>query len=235
MREYVEFHNASGAARVSSLVIDTRVLPPELRTSFVLTDLDTLNPLPGGVTGVTGSGTPQSHGHSVSGLLLEWFDKIEDELEHTAGALRHWLGCWVENLGRRLEDEPLKACRWRGRHLPLFVEPIYTVLPSARAEVPGIKLAAGGSAAALISVENRGHLPPGSQYKFHVQQWVGSRLVGGSAYVVRIEGKLARVVAPPQSRLEGEVEEEGNFDGRFLPPWMKDPSEKANDRLGKDQ
>ena len=52
MREYIEFHNSTSSARTSTLVYDLRGLPKELRVSFVLAPITTVNPLPGSITGV---------------------------------------------------------------------------------------------------------------------------------------------------------------------------------------
>jgi hypothetical protein len=88
MREYIEFHNPTDEQRQASFVIDTRGLPPEIRTSFVLTRLDTIDPLPSSITGIVPKGqSPSGHGHGLTGKLAEWLDRIEDELEETAGAL----------------------------------------------------------------------------------------------------------------------------------------------------
>jgi hypothetical protein len=233
MREYVEFHNPTAAPRVSSLVLDLRGVPPEIRTSFVLTAIDTEQPLPSSIKGIKTPGA--SHSHGLSGRLLEWLDRIEDELEETAGELLEWLGSWIEALGRRLEDSPRRMCVV----LPdiRFERAVYTALPSARVEIQGVRLPAFGSAAALLSIENRGSLPPGTQYSFQVQQWSGGVLVGGSAYQLRISGQRERIPAPPTPEgvdvRELEELERQDEERRFLPPWIADRVDEAEERLGK--
>jgi hypothetical protein len=235
MREYVEFHNPTNATRQASLVIDLRGVPPEIRTSFVLTKLDTVQPLGQSITGIKTPGARHSHG--LVGRLATWIDRIEDEIEETTGELLEWLGCWVENLGRRLEDLPPKACRLR--HRPEFTPTVYTALPSSLVEIKGVRIPAGGSVAALISIQNRGDLPPGSEYPFQVQQLVGGKVVGGSVYVVRIAGdKIANPFVPPSLaggldvRALEELEREAE-DLRVLPPWMINPVDNGEKNLRK--
>jgi hypothetical protein len=124
----------------------------------------------------------------------------------------------VENLGRRLEDKPPRSCAWKPHHPHRFEPTVYTALPSSRVVVKGVVLQPSALAAALISVENRGTLPPGSRYTFQVQQWIGATLVGGSAYEVRIAGEAA-VIAGPQMPEDAQLEIEETQE-RFLPPWI---------------
>jgi uncharacterized membrane protein YgcG len=226
MREYVEFHNPTSAPRQATLVLDLRGLPPEIRASFVLTPIDTAQPLP---TSITGIHQPQHHYHGLLGGVARWADRIEDEIEETAGALLARLGDLTEDLGRRLEELPPEKRETRRRHQPRFDPTVYTALPSSLVEVKDVRLAAGASAAALLSIENRGSLPHGSEYTFHVQQVVGGHIAGGSAYTVRIAGpKTAHPFIAPslaggldlQTLIELEREAE---DRRHLPPWMEKP------------
>ena len=57
--------------------------------------------------------------------------------------------------------------------------PVYTALPFTNVTIPGVLLPAFGVVAMLLTVENRGSLPPGSRYTFHIQQRIGGRVVGG--------------------------------------------------------
>jgi hypothetical protein len=237
MREYVEFHNPTNTPRVASLVIDLRGVPPEIRTSFVLTRLDTVQPLPSSITGIK---TPDAHhSHGLAAHLANWIDRIEDELEETAGELLEWLACWVENLGRRLEELPSRRCPWSPRHRPHFEPTVYTALPSSRVEIKGVRIPPFGSVAALFSVQNRGILPPGSEYRFQVQQFALGQLVGGSVYLVRIAGD--KVAHPFASQSLG-----GGLDVRALEelerqaekrtillPWMENPAQANEDNLRK--
>jgi len=83
--------------------LGSRGLPPELRTSFVLTKLDTVNPLPSAITGVGTTAHPRvaggnKHGHGLAGKLAHWLDLIEDEIEETSGPTVEWLESWLEKL-----------------------------------------------------------------------------------------------------------------------------------------
>jgi hypothetical protein len=221
MTEYVEFHNPTSAARQSTFVLDLRGLPPELRVSFLLTEIDTVNPLTDSLTGVHQPGHP----HSLPGALGEWADRIANELEEAAATLLRELGRLLEEIGDRLGGRPSHH-RHEHSHLPRFNHTVYTALPSARVAIAGVNLAAMSSEAMLISIENRGSLPPGSEYTFQVQQFVAGELVGGSAFVVRIAGvKVEEPFASPSLRGDLDVEEveELEVEGvarRHLPPWM---------------
>ena len=235
MREYVEFHNPTKSSREATLAIDLRGLPPELRLSFLLTGLDTVQPLPKSITGIVQAGG--KHRHGLGGDILRWIDRIEDEIEETTGELLEWTGHWMERLGRALEDRPLSR-RWHSRHLPEFEQTVYTALPSARIEIAGVRIPAGGSVAALLSMQNRGALPEGGEYLFHVQQLVGGKVVGGSAYKVRIAGnKIAHPMVTlldrgAEVRFLEELEREAE-DNRHLPPWMENPVNQAETNLRK--
>ncbi len=236
MREYVEFHNPTTTPRQATFVIDLRGLPPEIRTSFVLTPIDTLQPLPSSITGVH---KPGQHHHGLVGELAKWADRIEDELEQTSGALLESLGDLIEHLGRRLEELPPEENDRRPHHHPRFEPTVYTALPSALVEIKDVLLAPGASAALLLSIENRGSLPPGSDYTLHVQQLVAGHLVGGSAYVVRIAGgKIAHPFIAPsltgELDLEALEELEREAEGRrHLPPWIENPVDQSENNLGK--
>ncbi|HTS26320.1 MAG TPA: hypothetical protein VMH81_10640 [Bryobacteraceae bacterium] len=77
---------------------------------------------------------------------------------------------------------------------PPLAPVVYTAGPSARVEIEEVQIPAYGKVGAVMSVTSTGPLPPGSEYRFQVQQIVGSDFgpqavtVGGSVYVVRIAG-----------------------------------------------
>jgi hypothetical protein len=235
MREYVEFHNPTAAPRQANLVLDLRGLPPQIITSFVLTPLDTVQPLPSSITGV------HRHGrhHGLGGELGRWADRIKDEAEEVAGRLLDQLGDLIEDLGRHLEKLPPEHEENDRRRLPRFEPTVYTALPSTLVEIKDVVLQPGANVAALLRIENRGDLAPGSDYTFQVQQFAGGNLVGGSAYKVRIAGdKIAHPFVAPslagQLDLDAveELEREAE-DRRYLPPWMKDPVDQSEKNLGK--
>jgi len=102
-----------------------------------------------------------------------------------------------------------------------------------------VRIPPGGSVAALLSIQNRGDLPPGSEYTFQVQQLVGGNVVGGSVYVVRIAGdKIENPFVPPSLaggldvRALEELEREAE-DLRILPPWMINPVDSGEKNLRK--
>jgi hypothetical protein len=53
-----------------------------MRTSFVLTRLDTVQPLPSSSTGIKTPGG--QHPHGLGAHLVKWIDRIEDELYRRA-------------------------------------------------------------------------------------------------------------------------------------------------------
>ena len=178
LREYIEFNNPTGAFAPGQLRDPAQSLPPELRVSFLLSEINTAKPLPTSITGVTSTGGGPPHGHHLGDHLLHWLHRIEEELEETTGRLLEWAGCWIENLGRWVEHKPPHTCHVHGTTGPR--PPVYTALPFTNATIPGVLLPAFGVVAMLLTVENRGSLPPGSRYTFHIQQRIGGRVVGGS-------------------------------------------------------
>jgi len=127
----------------------------------------------------------------------------------------------------------------RRRRLPRFEPAVYTALPSTLVEIRDVVLQPGANVSALLWIENRGDLAPGSDYTFQVQQFVGGNLVGGSAYKVRIAGrKIAHPFVAPS--LAGELDldaveelEREAEDRRYLPPWMEDPVDQSEKNLEK--
>jgi hypothetical protein len=183
MQEYVEFHNPTSTLREGTLVFDLRQLPPQLHTSFKLTPLDTVNPLPVSVVGVAPPRQPGPIERIVAflGMLFAWLILI--------GRFVEFLGCVIGNIGRLIVGLPLKSCR-RKPHItfPKFAPPTYDALPSALVEVQGVRIPPFGFGAALLSIRNHGTLDEGSEYQFQVQQVVQGEVIGGSAYVIRIAG-----------------------------------------------
>jgi hypothetical protein len=106
-------------------------------------------------------------------------------------------------------------CQVKGAHtcdrrtcvglLGRFEPVVYTSVPGSKDPVViknvRIAPAVGAGAAkepvaAYFKIENKGVLPPGEQYSFHVQQAVQGNVVGGSEYVVRMAGRRERRVDP---------------------------------------
>lgn len=172
-------------------------------------------------------------------MLEEWADRIAAELAESAAGLLRTLARLLDEIGDELEGKHPHHRRHHHPHLPRFNPAGYTALPSARVAVDGVNLAAMSSAAMLISIENRGSLPPGSQYTFQVQQFVAGELVGGSVFVVRIAGlKVTEPFASPSlsGDLEAEEVEELEVEGvarRHLPPWMAGLVAQSEENLRK--
>jgi hypothetical protein len=92
-------------------------------------------------------------------------------------------------------------------------------------ELRGITLPPFSFCAALIRIETKGNLEPGSKYRFNVKERVKEAAVGGNTYVVTIDGdpKLNRpLVAPSHDpdlpQRERDRLREGGELGRFIPP-----------------
>jgi hypothetical protein len=183
MREYIEFNNPTGAARVATFLIQARTLPPELRLSFMLSKLQTVQPLPASITGVvstTGGDSPNDH-PDLDEHLLGFLEGIEEQIEEAFEDLSEWVKDWDR-------DDKSRA----GAPQP----PVYVGLPATNVTITGVQLPPFGAASMAFRIENRGALPPGSRYTFHVQQIVGGIVVGGSAYVVHIDGNTQPIVIP---------------------------------------
>lgn len=236
MQEYVEFHNPTSSSRVATLVFDLRQLPPQLHTSFKLTPLDTVNPLPNSLVGVAAPMQPGVIEKAVEilGSLFGWLILI--------GQIIQLLGCLIENLGRLIVGLPLKSCRGKPHiKFPRFAPTLYEALPSTRVEVRGVRIPPFGFSAALLSIRNRGILEEGSEYQFEVQQQVQGQVVGGSTYVVRIAGvkKLPVPLVLP-TMLTGQDEQEVARIEReserfqYAPPWAKDIIEARKQEQGKE-
>jgi hypothetical protein len=187
MREYIEFHNATTERRVADLVFDLRPLPPELQLWLRLSELKTQAPLEQSLEGIATTHHPGLADDLKSALLagvhevdelLEWFERclhrLEDELGDGGGGTHH---------EHRSHHKPHKGLR--------FTAPIYRAKTASLVAVRGVELPPHGAAAALMTIENHGELPKGSEYRFQVQQVLGGRVVGGSTYVIRIAGHAA--------------------------------------------
>lgn len=232
MREYVEFHNPTNQPREATLVFDFRNIPPALSASFQLTRVNTVAPLRNSLTGVRRVHEP-GPGGSVGNWLKEFIRWL--------GWLLQWLGCWVENLGRRLVGRPLKRCRFRPEGaLPDFESAIYDISPASVALVRGVRLEPFGFCAALLEIVNQGTLAPGCDYRFEVQQMEKDRVVGGSTYVVCIEGERKQpeqVVVPSHDvklgheRLE-QIEREAE-PLKYVPPHAREIVEKREKEQGR--
>jgi len=201
MVEYVEFNNPTSAVRAATLVIDCRLLPPELHLSFQLTPVNTQLPLPASITGIsTGASSP----HQPVGCLWNSLDQLERPLRRTAGRWLAEIGCWVENLGRWLLYEPRRPCQPPSGQQ--FEPTVYHALPSSKVDINGVLIPPYGAVAARLTIDNHGSLPFGQRYTFQVQQVVNGTVVGGSRYIVCIEGTRALPNAvQPATESEGWV------------------------------
>ena len=176
MREYVEFWNASDSGRLATISIDMRGLPPQLRAYVQFTPLATVQSLSDSMSEMELLGAGE-RGMLLNRLVVGMARTSSSSATSTASMT--WSG---NAMGTAMEGfEP-----W-----------IYAIAASSCAQVRGIQLPTGGHVAMLMAIENTGTLPPGSEYRFHVQQILDSdgSTVGGSMYVVRISG----VPAPPET------------------------------------
>jgi len=99
----------------------------------------------------------------------------------------------------------LRRLRWW-----LFGRRMRTIFEAKRStlvEVRDIRLPAYGFCTAHFAVQSTGELPKGSRYQFHVQQKVKEKVVGGSVYVLEIEGEPSFEALEPMEVEELEVEE----------------------------
>jgi len=235
MQEYVEFHNPTSSVRVATLVFDLSTLPPQLETTFMFTPLDTVNPLPVSLVGVTPPHKPGLIGKILN--FLGWLFRLFILL----GQFLQFLGCVIENIGQSLFGLPLKSCKGKPHiKLPPFDPTVYKALPSTLVEVQGVRIPPFGFSAALLSIRNRGTLEEGSEYQFQVQQQVQSQVVGGSTYVVRIAGLKKFPPAPifPSQRTDLDLEELERIERQsealqYVPPWAANIIDARKKQLGK--
>jgi len=185
MREYIEFHNPSPEVRIADLVFDLRPLPPQVHIWLRLSELQTEAPLEKSVTGIEAIHHPGLTDEAKAAVLAG-IERGEEIL----GWLDRWLDRVENRLGGREDDDD--RCPRHKRHPELrFTPPIYRAKPASLVSVRGVRLPAYGVGAALMLIENRGELPPGSEYRFQVQQIVAGRVVGGSTYEIRVAQKSA--------------------------------------------
>ncbi|KWF15206.1 hypothetical protein WL82_28905 [Burkholderia ubonensis] len=181
MREYVEFHNPATTMRQATIVFDLRGLPSQLRVAFRLSRLETVKPLTSSISGA------RERKRSLAGWLSDAVDEIiDDPIKHAIDG--------IEDFFEKLFDED--DDREQRRPTIPIDPPIYVVDSPVQVRIDGVVLSPGSAGAAEIAVRNTGTLPPGSVYWFQVQQWVGTQLVGGSIYKVRIAGTPLRVPLP---------------------------------------
>jgi hypothetical protein len=231
MREYVEFHNPTAAPREATLVFDLRALPSQLRVELALTALDTVRPIAQSISGVA---RVRGHTglHRIARNLLKLLLPI--------GRLLRLIGCWIENLGRRILGLPWRPCDDGPPQGPRFEPEIYEAEPSALVEVGGVRLPAHGFCAARVHVRNAGTLDEGGEYAFEVRQRVDERVVGGSTYLVRIAGIKRRSpqVEVPSMRTELSVAELQRIEReaepfKYVPPVAKDIIEQREEDEGR--
>jgi hypothetical protein len=182
MSEYIEFHNPTPEVRTADLVFDLRPLPPQLHMWFRLSELKTESPLEKSFTGIAAIHHP-GLGDEMKALLLAGVEGGAEILE--------WLERWLERVEDKLEGEKDDQRRRRHKRHPelSFAPTIYRAKPAELVSLHGVRLPAHGVGAALMVIANTGELPPGSEYRFQVQQVVGRRVIGGSTYVIRIAGR----------------------------------------------
>ena len=218
MEEYLEFHNPSPATTNADFLFDLRGLPQELGVTVRLSKIGTVSPRVQSATGVADQ------------------RPLPVDRRWTAGAPKTLLGriigfvkrlfCELGNIARALLGRHRRPCGPPpGPPFPEFEPLIYEAQPSALMELRGITLPPFGFCAALIRIETKGNLEPGSKYRFNVQKRVREAALGGNTYVVTIDGdpKLNRpLVAPSHDpdlpQRERDRLREGGELGRFIPP-----------------
>lgn len=235
MLEYIEFYNPTNSIRITTLVLDLQGLPPELVVSFVLTPINTVNPLPGSITGVIStSGEPgtigpgcdhKKHCHHHHGCHdhdpdhdHDGDDDHKDSCQCTEITLCS--SCQLLKCRSCHSTHPSKTCPCK-KFFSQFNPIIYTASPSALVSISDVKIPAYSFVAAYFSVTNTGSLPEGQQYRFNVQQFVGEQLKGGSTYVVRIAGKA------PFNPYTLPDTDEFNIEPP-LPPWVQEHRKHAD-------
>ena len=239
MREYIEFHNSTSSARTSTLAFDLRGLPPQLRVSFVLTPIKTVNPLPSSITGViSATGDPGSLGpscphkspcHHHEGMKNYFHDQNchHENCCHEKLPICHFCQLLKCKLCSGCHPMPRCPCEgWFSQFTPI----IYTAKPSSTVSIADVQIPAFGSVAAFFTVTNTGTLAPGTRYWFNVQQFVGGVLVGGSTYIVKIFGDLVNPNVNPNGN-EEEDDEEVHV-APPLPVWIQGRSAAARKLLG---
>lgn len=232
MREYIEFHNPGPEVRIADLVFDLRPLPPELHMWLRLSELQTEAPLEKSMTGIAAIHRP-GLADDAKAVLLAGIERGEEILE--------WLERWLDRAEDKLEgnDDGDDRRPRHKRHPELrFTRPIYRAKPASLVSIRGVRLPAHGVGAALMVIENGGQLPPGSEYRFQVQQVVQRRVVGGSTYVVAIAGlpKLPPPLVAPSHRIDPKTGKPPIMPPtplRDVPAWMTEIVEERAEVLGK--
>lgn len=253
MREYIEFHNPGPEPRLADFVFDLRPLPPELHLWLRFSKLDTQAPLRQSLTGISAAHDPDdpelSDGELFAGIddadeILEWLDRWLDAGEDEPDRRRDHDDQHGDERRRRddegddQDDEDDDGRRRRRKHHPelRLAPPIYRARPASLAGIRGVRLPPHGAAAALLVIENTGHLPPGSEYRFQVQQIAGEQVVGGSTYVVRIAGQpaLPPPIVTPSHQINpktGKPPAKSPAPLRYVPPWMREIVEERAEVL----
>jgi hypothetical protein len=234
MEEYVEFHNPTPNTREATLVLDMRTLPAALSASFKLTELKTAKPLRESVTGVRKTRQPGLF-EGIAALLSRFFRWL--------GALIERLGCRIENLGRWFVGLPLRSCKSkpRGRRLPRFEPTIYEMEPSGMVEITGVMIPPFGFCATQLAITNSGTLAAGSKHRFEVQQLVKGEVVGGSTFVVLVDGEekqRERNIISDSHRTDLDHRERERIEReaerfKYVPPWAKEIVERREEEQGR--
>ena len=238
MREYIEFHNTTNTTRTSTLVFDLRGLPQQLRVSFVLTPMESVDPLPGSIKGVVSTtGEPGSLGpgcqhkppcHHHKGIWDHFHHKDCHHEDCFSLPTCHLCQHFKCRICCGCHPEPKCPCQpWFYK----FTTMIYTAQPSSFVSITGVQIPALGSVAALFTVTNKGTLLPGSRYWFNVQQFVGGALVGGSTYIVKIFGNLINTNDDPHGDDGEDINSHSDVEPP-LPTWIQGRVATAKQLLG---
>jgi photosystem II stability/assembly factor-like uncharacterized protein len=221
MKEYVEFHNSEKEARIADLFFDFSNLPPELAVTLQLTHLTTRLPLEMAMNGIKNKRRAKNH----EKILPRSEPTSKNVLGHLGKALRDLINWVLRLFGAKPGDR-----RYTPKiAIPKFVDIIYEVKPRAQVTVRDVQFDPFGMVAAYIRIRNTGFLPKGERYQFEVQQLIDGEPVGGSTYIVVIEGdpELPPLQQFPfimmdkdpidWSRIEWESKED-----KYIPPWAVD-------------
>jgi hypothetical protein len=202
-----------------------------LRVEFELTAVDTVRPISQSTVGVV---------RVRGGTVLDRVVRVLLKLLSPIGWLLRLIGCWIENLGRWILGLPRRPCDEKPPGGPQFAPEIYEAGPSTLVEVAGVRLPPHGFCAARLRVRNAGTLEAGSEHAFEVQQRVDGRVVGGSTYIVRIDGIKQRPpeVQVPSMRTDLSLEELQRIEReaepfKYIPPVAKDIVEQREEDEGR--
>jgi hypothetical protein len=257
MREYIEFHNPTGAEQRADFRFDFSALPAALQAKFALTPIKTVGPLHDAMSGVAESRPARPAELPRSPVFPLGWPKMP-----SGPNLIAWLGwlitvlrllwCTLVNVIRRLIGKPTQVCAPPGMPivpLPTFEPVIHVAQPSAVVAIRGVALAPFERVAAYLGLEPIADLPPGEQLSFEIQQRFVDReteteYLGGGTYLMNVDGepKARRkpVFAPsvdPDTPLDvrQRIERDGErLREKVLPSWIHGPMERSRQESPKD-